>query len=103
MKTCCDALNWLISYAGKAGLSVVVRKLGDAPAFAIQARACHADQEGRFAHLPKGVELPQPLRIAVQTGIKYCPFCGTRLADLLDDRSVEVSRLIEAHRQLVLE
>jgi hypothetical protein len=102
MKLCCDVFDWLVSSAGKAGLSIILRYVGDKNTFFLQMRICDADQTSKYEQLPRNIGLPRPLRVAEQQGIKYCPFCGAELSRLIESRRDDMEELVEKHKEFEL-
>lgn len=76
VRACCSFFGGLLECQGQAGLSIVpvrIPRIGDGFRLEFHAR----DQvETEPLPLPDGVRLV----IGVQQFIKYCPFCGTKLA-----------------------
>ncbi len=84
MNYCCDQFDWLVSDAGKAGLSFIIRKVGDTNGVFLQSRVCDIQHESKLRNLPVNGDLPNPFRISAQQGIRHCPFCGKNIKDFLE-------------------
>jgi hypothetical protein len=83
MKLCCDALTEMLENAGKRGLSVVPLHWDDIFYFCIQARACNYEDEKDLIKIR--TENSLKINMSFQTGIKYCPFCGMKLANWIEE------------------
>lgn len=102
MNTCCKQFEELISEAGQAGISIILRRLGSDIGFFLQARSYHHDQEDKALGLPRAPEPPRPFYMQIQQGIRYCPFCGKSLKDLVSPDSNEIDRIVDMHRKYEL-
>ncbi len=80
---CCDLFKGLATNAGKRGISVIAHAESGYNGFFLQARMCDRIDESRMTNIPKGCEVPKPLTVAMQVGLKYCPFCGSNLGPLI--------------------
>jgi hypothetical protein len=77
---CCEACKWGMQSRGKRGLAIVRRTNDDVGVFfEIEFRAVDEGSEGM---VPKGS--PVPVALQFQQVIKYCPWCGTKLADFYE-------------------
>jgi hypothetical protein len=102
MKVCCDVFNELVADAGNRGYSVVACVRGSYRFFCLQARACPKLDEPKMKNLPKGIDIPNPLTVGMQIGIQYCPFCGTKLANIIAGSLNEFTRLADSNKPLLL-
>jgi len=70
MKYCCDNFQWSIQSIGKKGMAIIPTKIGEYNCFVIQSRS----NDKTMSH--------DSNNIAQQT-IRFCPWCGKKLADLI--------------------
>ena len=94
---CCSTFDDLVSSAGKAGFSVVLRQLGPVRAFCLQSRAHDADQEHKVRNLPRAPDPPRPFYVLVEQYIQHCPFCGSSLGPLILEKGESLDALVQAH------
>ncbi|MDC1142300.1 hypothetical protein OAU50_04350 [Planctomycetota bacterium] len=87
---CCEGFTLLLSAEGQKGFAVLVRRLPTSFNFVIQARF---EPRESADGTRQGV---------VQTGLCYCPFCGTKLSELVDDFEGELAEKAILHEQYVL-
>ena len=87
---CCEGLRNSVAHAGNSGLAVILISDTDGVLrFRFQSRGCdHAAIEQMRSFVDS---LPAPLRhnaprvnIVAETGLQYCPWCGKRLAELIE-------------------
>jgi hypothetical protein len=83
MTFCCSVFADLVDSAGKAGLSVIAKESGALQGFFLQARAHDVDQEYKLRQMPRAIDPPKPFVMLVQQGIKFCPFCGNSLDEVI--------------------
>lgn len=102
IQTCCEQFEWLLSNAGKAGLSAILRRSRDRHGFFLQGRACDAEQEAILQQMPRVASFPSNLRIVTQMGMMYCPFCGASLATMAEANIAESDELAARHKVLEL-
>ncbi|MBN1207284.1 MAG: hypothetical protein JXB05_20535 [Myxococcaceae bacterium] len=101
--SCCGGFEGLLDAAGQRGLSVIAAEEAGQRGFRLQARACDAADIPMLAKRLAGErEGLSNVSLAAQTGMRYCPFCGTELDQLIGRRVEEFGVLLEKHRQLAL-
>jgi hypothetical protein len=95
---CCQPFKELIDRAGQRGLAAVVHRYGANPLkFLLQSRGiAHEDVVE-----PKEVSTRIVINIQTLKRIDYCPFCGTRLQELLDATPAEYEELAVKHHPFV--
>ncbi len=98
---CCNFLELSIADAGKKGIAVLALSTEYGRAFRLQFRACDMDDEDTLQNIPKDYDLPK-LRLVVQTGLRYCPACGTNLQEIIKLHTPEFDALAVAHKRFVL-
>ncbi len=86
MKWCCAQFEWHVSEGGSAGLAVVIDRSEDGkPVFLLQGRA-----------ITDGTEVPENISVALtivsETGIAFCPWCGSRLSAFYETSASSVAR-----------
>jgi hypothetical protein len=79
---CCDNFSWMIQEAGKKGFSIVSANLNGTLGFMLQAR----NQSG----------------FIVEQGIKFCPWCGKHLDDVIKRNKAVFMELAKRHEDLIL-
>ena len=100
---CCAGFDVMLESAGGRGLSVIATEEFGHRGFRLQARACDAtDIPGLVKRLSRERGEGGNIALAVQTGIRYCPFCGADLEKLINHWPEEFAALLEKHRQFAL-
>ena len=54
-----------------------------------------------FVDEKRVVNMPVDVNLAAELVVKFCPFCGTRLSDLVDVNPEEANSLAEQHQTLI--
>jgi len=103
MNYCCDNFKRWVQSAGVRGFSAVAQSDCGYRFFCLQARGCDKQDEPKMKNIPKGLDIPNPLTIAMQVGIQYCPFCGTQLATFIAEAGDEFQVLADANRPLLID
>jgi hypothetical protein len=76
---CCGVFKGWLEAAGERGIGVLADRDADGgPDFMIQSRTLDLDDEGPKDH-------PRPLTLVSELHIRFCPWCGRRLADVYSD------------------
>lgn len=97
VKLCCAPFQGLIDSAGERGLSAIVVPGPKGPQVRIQSRACdHAQQADVRATRSTSGGL---VNLLTQTGLKYCPHCGTRISKMVKRNREYFDRLVVEHRK----
>lgn len=87
MKFCCNNFESNFNEAGKHGLSVLIKKDIDGYIyFVFQSRTI----------------VNESRQITFQNSIKYCPWCGTKLEDIIDENKKQVNEFVEKHKGLLI-
>jgi hypothetical protein len=95
---CCRRFKELIDRAGQRGSAIVVSRNGQNPLkFRLQSRGIAHENEVEA----KGISTHVIINISAQQTIEYCPYCGTRLQELLDATPVEYEELAMEHKPFV--
>lgn len=78
---CCSGFENLVSCAGDRGNSIVAWLNHDGvPCFFIQSRGFPFGDEKKF----DAVDLAVEINVSAEIGIRYCPFCGRLLQEVVD-------------------
>ena len=91
---CCLGFQYLVENAAERGLSAIVVRYVDTLAFNLQSRGV-ADRDVAALKYPT-----VDINIATNTGLEYCPFCGTKLELLILRNHKIFEALAEKHRTL---
>ncbi len=107
MKLCCSLFEEYINEAGEAGASIIAGTIGVGHKFFIQTRACRYEELEALEHYISEVRKhaidASPLKIRIHTlqGISYCPFCGKKLASIINKQKNGFIRLAESHQKFM--
>ncbi|HYG49826.1 MAG TPA: hypothetical protein VD905_02935 [Flavobacteriales bacterium] len=89
INSCCDTFLWKVSEIGKKGLSIIPIKESDILYFALQGRSHDvsevADKHSMF-----------------QQAIRFCPWCGKDLQNLITENKIELAKLAELNKKYAL-
>jgi len=96
---CCDRLQARMADAGQRGLAVLVRRLPELYIFYLQSRTAAAGEEEQLL----GLNLPVRMNIVSSIGIVFCPWCGTRLDDLVSVAPERFAAIAKQHEHLIEE
>jgi len=93
---CCHAFENLIKNAGKRGHAVLVGRLKGEIFFSLQMRALDFPDMGQASQLSKDTDI-EYLTLTASMRIRYCPSCGTCLADIARANARSIKKLIPQH------
>ncbi len=81
---CCSGFENLVSYAGDRGHSIVVwLNHKQEPCFFMQSRGFPFGDEKKFSAVDINVDVK--INVSAEIGIRYCPFCGRLLEEMVND------------------
>jgi hypothetical protein len=87
MNFCCEGFRNAIDQRHDRGLFIYVLPPGHGdpqrPSFRIASRSVLPDDLQRFQQ--SGAVMPIDVTLSCQTGLRYCPWCGVRLAEFYCD------------------
>jgi hypothetical protein len=89
-KFCCDILGDMFEDAGKKGFSVVPERQGK--------DTYHIFLQGRN----QDTELKEGKLTVFERAISYCPFCGSKLSDVIDKHKVQIDLYADRNKSLLL-
>jgi hypothetical protein len=96
---CCAGLAGLIESAGDRGIAALVYKTSNGFRFSIQSRAVSIEHQDWVLSLKP--PLPGTFNVSCNIGMRYCPFCGTKLETLINSKNKKsFEELAEKHRQI---
>lgn len=94
---CCAGLENLVGNAGERGIAVLVRVTKDGIRFVLQSRGVAHEDEGKLQPMPLDINV----NISCNVGLRYCPFCGRRLAELVESDPKSFNELLDDHAVLL--
>ena len=94
---CCTAFENLITDAGERGLAALVKETTNSFRFVIQMRAVSFADEPKLPQEPQPL-MPEHLTISASMIIRYCPFCGKNLEDLIATDAQTIKKLADKHK-----
>ena len=87
---CCNSFDFYITEIGKKGFCILPYINGSGQfGFVLQGRS--HDVDDKTGH-----------HVTFQRVISFCPGCGKKLSDLIDENKSEVVKLYELHKDLIL-
>lgn len=97
VEVCCQSLQNDVNAIGQRGFSCLVAEFEGKYSFRIQGRAVDAASESQRVAQP-GCNIS----LVFQTGVRFCPFCGTNLTEWLRTHPEQAKKLAEASREYLL-
>ena len=92
---CCQGFEHLVRDAGKRGLAALARNTADGIRFVLQSRGVDFTDEQRIGTSAVN------LNVAVDVGLRFCPFCGTKLKELVERDPVAFMDLARQHEKFL--
>lgn len=89
---CCPQLQNLLANAGERGLAALIRDTPRGLRFRLQSRGISFSDEAK-APMP----IPVDVNVSCSIGIRFCPFCGTSLAQAAAGAEAGLKRLSVDH------
>ena len=93
---CCCFFENLVRNAGDRGMAVIVGHIGESISFTLQFRAVAFDDMAKIPRKPLP-SFPEHVTLASGAMIRYCPSCGKRLSDLVDEKPDSFRHLAHEH------
>ena len=90
---CCIPLKNLLDDAGRRGVSALVRHTDTGINFLLQSRGIDFTDEPKL----HPVDLDLSINISCDIKIRFCPFCGRRLQELIDTSPEYFDKLAQEH------
>lgn len=97
-KFCCAGFQHLVAAAGERGIACLVIDDGERIAFTLQSRGVAFDDEDNLRAFPDAPDIK--INISSESGLRFCPFCGRRLQDLIDVHPEEFRDIAEQHKKM---
>jgi hypothetical protein len=95
---CCDGFRNFLSLAGERGLAILAREDSSGHLrFLVQSRGVAYDDEPKLRPFPIDVSI----NIASVMGLRFCPFCGRELDDLVEEAPDFFRELAVQHKRLL--
>jgi hypothetical protein len=92
--TCCYGFQNLIDNAGKRGIAALVRPTHKGIEFLLQSRGIAFDDESKLK--PSSNDLIVNVEFTI--GLRYCPFCGQSLEELVKESPEKFAKLADDHK-----
>jgi hypothetical protein len=98
MEYCCTGLRNLLVCAGERGNAVVVwvDSSGE-PRLLMQSRGVSFEDQSKL----KPADLDVKINLSAETGMRYCPFCGSLLEQLINENREHFQTLAKEHEKFV--
>ncbi|MBT1697135.1 hypothetical protein KK083_09630 [Fulvivirgaceae bacterium PWU4] len=90
-KTCCDIFLEMLNEAGHKGFSILLTEYQAEHKYYFVLQSRNRDVGDITGNTS-----------VIQKAIKYCPWCGTELAKVIDLNGEEISKLFEINKHLVV-
>ena len=96
---CCVGFDGLLANAGKRGLAALVESRSTGLGFTLQARGLAHEDLPLLRPVPDGPNVHWS--ISSSTGLRFCPFCGESLTQLLKWDRKRYEQLAQLHAKYV--
>jgi len=98
MDHCCTGLRNLLACAGERGMAAVVwLDSSSEPRLLLQSRGVSFDDQTKLR--PADVDVK--VNLSAEIGMRYCPFCGRLLEQLINDHREYYRKLAMEHEKLM--
>ena len=98
MDYCCTGLRNLLACAGDRGIAAVAWLDSSCePRLLLQSRGVSFDDQTKLR--PADVDVT--LNVSAEIGMRYCPFCGRLLEELISDNREHFRKLAKEHEKFV--
>jgi hypothetical protein len=94
---CCAGFQHLVLSAGQRGLACLVIQRQEGNAFCLQSRGVAFEDEHKLRAVPEAPDFK--INISSESGLRFCPFCGRKLQDLVAANPEAFNFLAEEHRK----
>ena len=100
---CCEPFHNALNNAGKKGFSIVLKDTAGIINYYIQTRVCDFEIDNSFReatseHMPQEYSFP----VVIQKKIGFCPFCGKKLATLINPKSEFAQTTLKQHSDYIV-
>lgn len=98
MDYCCTGLRNLLACAGERGIAAVAWLDSSCePRLLLQSRGVSFDDQTKL----RPVDIDVMVNLSAEIGMRYCPFCGALLEQLIHDYREHFQRLAMEHEKYV--
>ena len=94
---CCPGFENCVNSAGERGLGILVKRTPDGLRFELQSRGIAYEDETKIRPMP--IELR--INVASGTGLRFCPWCGRLVQDIIDLAPDAFVELAKKHEKLL--
>jgi hypothetical protein len=93
---CCPGFQHLLDAAGQRGIAALVRRTHDDIGFLLQSRGIAFGDEQKLKPM-SSTDLVINLEFTI--GLRFCPFCGRRLGELVEASPEEFEKRAGDHKK----
>jgi len=94
---CCDGLRNDVSSAGERGIAILAYEVPEGVRFLLQSRGVAFEDEGKLRPFPIDVKI----NIASAGGVRFCPACGRKLQELVNESPEFFRDLANEHKKFI--
>jgi hypothetical protein len=95
---CCQTFENTVASAGERGLAILVERTPDGIGFNLQSRGVAYEDIGKLRPVP---EQDVIINVSRDVMIRYCPWCGRRLQELVQLAPELFAELARTHEPLL--
>ena len=93
---CCVGFEHRVTDAGQRGIAVLVLKTTDGIKFRLQSRGIAFEDENKIHPISVNIKI----NVSCECGLRFCPFCGRKLQELVKDSPEYFEELADKHKKL---
>lgn len=96
---CCFGFQNSVSEAGRRGISLLVIKTSKGIGFRLQSRGIAFEDQDKLKAVPNSPDIK--INISSVVGLKFCPWCGRKLEELVKASPVTFEELADIHMKML--
>jgi hypothetical protein len=96
---CCRGFQNSIESAGHRGIATLVKETDEGICFVQQSRGIAFEDESEIRPVPGAPDID--INVSCTTGLRYCPFCGRQLRELVQTFPEAFAELAEEHKKFL--
>lgn len=96
---CCPGFENSVGNAGQRGIAALAKKTSDGIVFVLQSRGIAFNDESRIVPIPGAPNMK--MNVSCTMGLRYCPWCGRLLQELIATSPRAFEQLAETHKKFL--
>lgn len=96
---CCPGFENSVRNAGQRGIAALAKRTCDGIVFVLQSRGIAFGDESQIGPMPGFPDIM--INVSCTTGLRFCPWCGRRLQDLVEASPRVFEKLVQKHKKFL--